>query len=88
MADILVSIHGNRLGITAPDENGVCQLLLDGEPIGGDAYVLPAANSSTIGGVKQGVAVANSAATDVAGVNTVLNALLASLRTAGVIASS
>lgn len=51
------------------------------------SYVLPAATTAAIGGVKEGVAVANSAATDVAGVNTVLNALLASLRTSGAIAS-
>lgn len=50
-------------------------------------YVLPAATTSALGGVKQGAAVANSSANDVAGVNTVLNALLASLRSSGVIAS-
>lgn len=47
-----------------------------------------AATDSVVGGVKKGVAVANSAATDVAGVNTTINALLKSLRDAGVITSS
>lgn len=44
------------------------------------------ANQIETGGA-QGAAVANSTATDVAGVNTVLNNLLASLRAAGIIAS-
>lgn len=47
------------------------------------AYVLPAAGSA-IGGVKRGIAVAN--ATDATDVITQLNALLTSLKTAGVIA--
>lgn len=42
-----------------------------------------AAAAGTTGMVLKGAAVADSAATDVAGVNTVLNALLASLRAAG-----
>lgn len=46
-------------------------------------FAPPAATATVIGGVKKGTAVANSSATDVAGVNTVLNALLASLRAAG-----
>ncbi|KZE41347.1 head fiber protein [Microbacterium sp. T32] len=45
---------------------------------------LPAATPTIAGGVKKGVAVAN--ATDAASTQTSLNALLASLRTAGVIA--
>ncbi|WP_435529741.1 head fiber protein [Paramixta manurensis] len=56
--------------------------------LSGGEYVLPEATSAEIGGVKLGAAVSNSAATDVDGVNTTLNALLASLRSAGVIASS
>lgn len=47
------------------------------------AYILPAAGAA-IGGVKRGVAVVN--ATDATSVIAQLNALLASLRTAGVIA--
>lgn len=38
-------------------------------------------------GINQGVAVADSAAVDIAGVNTKINELLASLRAAGIIAS-
>jgi hypothetical protein len=44
---------------------------------------LPAASSSVVGGVKKGAAVAN--ATDAASALTQLNALLTSLRAAGVI---
>ena len=52
----------------------------------GVPYTLPEAGSA-IGGVKQGAAVADSDAEDAGGVNTVLNALLASLRASGAIAS-
>lgn len=48
---------------------------------------MPAASASVAGGVKRGVAVANiTPATDGTTAGTALNALLASLRTAGVIA--
>lgn len=47
-------------------------------------YVLPEATSAALGGVLMGAAVAD--ATDAATALTQLNALLASLRTAGVIA--
>lgn len=50
----------------------------------GDAVTIPAATATIVGGVKRGVAVPN-AATD--GELATLNALLASLRTAGIIAS-
>lgn len=46
-------------------------------------YTLPAAVTGTIGGVNKGVAVVD--ATDAASAITQVNALLASLRTAGVI---
>ncbi|MES3389875.1 head fiber protein [Enterobacter hormaechei] len=48
-------------------------------------YTLPAATATTLGGVKQGDAVADSVATDAAGVVADLNELLASLRKAGVL---
>ena len=51
-------------------------------------FTPPAASTSAVGGVLQGAAVADSSAADVAGVVADLNALLASLRAAGVIASS
>ena len=51
------------------------------------AYTLPNAAASTRGGVLAGAAVADSSATDVDGVNTVLNALLASLRASGALLS-
>lgn len=49
---------------------------------------VPDATTSVKGVVKQAAARADSAASDVAGVNTVLNDLLAKLRTAGILASS
>lgn len=47
---------------------------------------MPIATSLTLGGVKQAVAQADSTATDVAGLKTDFNALLAKLRTAGILA--
>lgn len=52
---------------------------------GGAGDPVPAATTSVVGGVKKGVAVAN--ATDEASAVTQLNALLASLRAAGTIAT-
>ena len=51
---------------------------------GGGEYVLPAATTTTLGGVKEGTAVADATSETVL---TQLNALLSSLRTAGVIAT-
>lgn len=53
--------------------------------IGGKLTILDGAQ---VTGSAQGAAVADSSATDVAGVNTVLNALLKSLRDAGLIAAA
>ena len=58
---------------------------LDGIAANANKYTLPNASSSAIGGVKQGVAVADAAGGDE---KDKLNALLASLRNAGVIANS
>ncbi|WP_110869380.1 head fiber protein [Cronobacter sakazakii] len=49
----------------------------------GDSVAIPAATTTTIGGVKKMAAQANSTATDVAGVVTDLNALISKLKTAG-----
>jgi hypothetical protein len=55
----------------------------------GKLYVqLPAATDAELGGVKQGAAQADSTAADVAGVVADLNALLAKLRTGGVLATA
>ena len=52
--------------------------------VSGSAYVLPAANTTTIGGVKQAATVANcTVAADGTSAGTQLNALIASLRAAG-----
>jgi hypothetical protein len=50
------------------------------------AITVPHATSSARGVVKQALAQADSTETDVAGLNTNLNALLAKLRTAGILA--
>jgi len=52
----------------------------------GTPYTLPAATASVIGGVKQATTQAASTAEDVAGVVTDLNALIAKLKTAGIMA--
>lgn len=53
---------------------------------GGETYTLPAATKDALGGVKQAATQANSAATDVAGMVTDFNALLAKLKAAGIMA--
>jgi hypothetical protein len=53
------------------------------EDVDGEAYTLPAATTSTLGGVKKMVAQADSTATDVAGLLADFNSLLAKARTAG-----
>lgn len=55
------------------------------EDIEGGGYTLLPATPTALGGVKQGDAVADSVATDAAGVVADLNELLASLRKAGVL---
>lgn len=52
----------------------------------GTPYTLPAATASVTGGVKQAASQANSTATDVAGLLADFNALLAKLKTAGIMA--
>ena len=59
---------------------------LDGIAANANKYTLPNASSSAIGGVKQGTAVTDATGSEDA--HTKLNTLLASLRTAGVIANS
>lgn len=49
---------------------------------------IPAATGAALGGVKQAAAQADSTASDAAGIVTDFNALLAKLRTAGILASS
>uniref|UniRef100_A0AAU8GHU8 Head fiber protein n=1 Tax=Salmonella phage vB_SEnST11_KE23 TaxID=3161174 RepID=A0AAU8GHU8_9CAUD len=53
---------------------------------GGSGYTLPAATTTTLGGVKKASSQADSVATDVAGLVTDFNALLAKLKTAGLMA--
>lgn len=66
----------------------VVDIYADNLPSGGTAYTLPAATASALGGVKQAAAVADAASdADAAAIVTTLNALLASLRTAGIVAS-
>lgn len=66
----------------------VVDIYADNLPEGGGTYTLPAATASALGGVKQAAAVADAASdADAAAIVTTLNALLASLRTAGIVAS-
>ncbi|MDD4012477.1 MAG: head fiber protein [Sphaerochaetaceae bacterium] len=51
------------------------------------AYVLPAATAEALGGVKKAAAQADSIAEDAAGLVTDFNALLAKLRTAGILSA-
>lgn len=53
---------------------------------GGAIDGMPAATTNKVGGVKQAAAVADSTATSVADLKTNFNALLAALRTAGILA--
>ena len=53
---------------------------------GGAIDGMPAATTTKVGGVKQAEAVADSTATSVADLKTNFNALLAALRTAGILA--
>lgn len=57
-----------------------------GDP--GDTYTLPDATTSVRGGVLQAAAQVDSVATDVAGLVTDFNALLAKLRAAGILANA
>lgn len=58
----------------------------DGATVEGSVYTLPTASADTLGGVKQGVAVADAAST--APTAAEFKALLDSLRTAGIIATA
>ena len=62
---------------------------LNGIAANANNYVLPAASSTAIGGVKMGTAVTDLAGTeDAAAICTKVNALLAQLRAAGIIAAA
>lgn len=52
--------------------------------VDGEAYTLPPATTSALGGVKKAATQADSVATDVAGLVTDFNALLAKLKAAGI----
>lgn len=86
MADTIQAIHFVDEQPSATQT--VVQVYADNLPEGGGTYTLPAATASALGGVKQAAAVADAASdADAAAIVTTLNALLASLRTAGIVAS-
>lgn len=68
------------------DADGIAELRILSMMQPGETYTLPAATTAAIGGVKKGVAVADAAST--APTAAEFKALLDSLRTAGVIATS
>lgn len=81
-----------KIGYTANGKNYPILLDADGKmyvavPWTDTKYILPAATSAALGGVKQGAAVADAAAdADAAALATKINELIASLKAAGVIA--
>lgn len=77
-ADYIQSLSG-----LAPELRAVLVELLGQIQAGG--YELPAATTSTLGGVKQAAAVSDPASDEAAAVSTALKALTASLRTAGIL---
>lgn len=62
---------------------GVPTTVANMDDVDGEGYTLPNATTSAIGGVKKMTNQADTAATDVAGLVTDFNALLAKLKTAG-----
>ena len=85
----MATMNAHFVDTPGPDSQAVVDIYADNLPSGGTAYTLPAATSSALGGGKQAAAVADAASgADAAAIVTTLNALLASLRTAGVVASS
>lgn len=93
MADILVSIHGNRLGISAPDPStGKCSLLLDGVAIAGvtvQAAITAITDSSTgtsggntVAAIPAVVAAATSADTATLPTKTSVDATVTALKNA------
>ena len=79
-ADYIQSLDG-----LAPELRAVLVELL-GE-IQSSGYKLPAATTSTLGGVKQAATVSDPASDEAAAVSTSLKALTASLRAAGILQS-
>lgn len=67
-------------------QSGASVVVATMDDVAGEAYVLPAATTTVIGGVKKAATVANcTVAADGTSAGTQLNALLTALRNAGVI---
>jgi len=66
-------------------QSGATAVVANMDDVSSGGYVLPAATTSTLGGVKKMATQADSTATDVAGLVADFNALLAKARTAGLI---
>lgn len=64
-------------------QSGATAVVANMDDVDGEAYTLPAATTSALGGVKKAANQADSVATDVTGVVTDFNALLAKLKAAG-----
>lgn len=78
--------HGAATASTAGFMTAAMVAKLNGIAESANNYTLPAAGAS-IGGVKKSAAVADSTATDVAGIVADLNAVLAALRAAGIMSA-
>ena len=70
--------------VTAPTDNGKVLAVVEGVWAKASAYTLPEATAETLGGVHQAANVEESSATTVAGLKDTVNAILSSLKAAGV----
>lgn len=83
------SVTHDKLAANAVEENNIKDGAVTAEKIAlgviPEKYTLPAANTSTLGGVKQAAAVTDPESDEAAAVSTSLKALTASLRAAGIL---
>lgn len=64
-------------------QSGATAVVANMDDVNGEAYTLPAATTSALGGVKKSATQSDSVATDVSGLVTDFNDLLAKLKAAG-----
>jgi hypothetical protein len=74
-------LKSNGTALSGTDQSAIKTIINAGSP-----YTLPAATTSVIGGVKEAATQSNSVASDVATLVTDFNALLAKLKSAGLMA--
>lgn len=83
------SVTHDKLAANAVEENNIKDGAVTAGKIASgvipEKYTLPAANTTTLGGVKQAAAVADPGSDEAAAISTSLKALTASLRAAGIL---